>query len=125
MELKIGQVVKSVAGHDKGDLLVIAGFEKTKVLVCDGKHRKLEKPKCKNPKHLQATETRTSPLTYSILFTLWLSENYRAILCDCHSMLEMCGKLSVKSFYCPSVGENLNSCSTLIDHRLNSECHAR
>ena len=56
MELKVGQVVKSVAGHDKGDLLVIAGFEKTKVLVCDGKHRKLEKPKCKNPKHLEVTE---------------------------------------------------------------------
>ena len=56
MELKIGQVVKSIAGHDKGDLMVIAGFEKTKVLVCDGKHRKLEKPKCKNPKHLEETE---------------------------------------------------------------------
>jgi ribosomal protein L14E/L6E/L27E len=61
MELKVGQVVKSVAGHDKGDLLVIAGFEKTKVLVCDGKHRRLEKPKCKNPKHLQATETLLEP----------------------------------------------------------------
>ena len=61
MELKIGQVVRSAAGHDKGDLLVIAGFEKTQVLVCDGKHRKLEKPKCKNPKHLQATETLLEP----------------------------------------------------------------
>ena len=56
MDLKVGQVVISVAGHDKGDLLMIAGFEKTQVLVCDGKHRLLEKPKCKNPKHLEATE---------------------------------------------------------------------
>ena len=54
--MKTGQVVKSTAGHDKGELLVIAGFEKTQVLVCDGKHRLLEKPKCKNPKHLEATE---------------------------------------------------------------------
>ena len=61
MELKIGQVMKSTAGHDKGDLMVIAGFEKNKVLVCDGKHRKLEKPKCKNPKHLQATEMFLEP----------------------------------------------------------------
>ena len=61
MELKIGQVVRSLAGHDKGDLMVIAGFENTQVLVCDGKHRKLEKPKCKNPKHLQATETLLEP----------------------------------------------------------------
>lgn len=54
--MEVGQVVKSVAGHDKGELLVIAGFEKTQVLVCDGKHRKLEKPKCKNPKHLEETK---------------------------------------------------------------------
>lgn len=55
MELKIGQVVISKAGHDKGELAVIAGFDKDKVLVCDGKHRLLEKPKCKNPKHLEVT----------------------------------------------------------------------
>ena len=48
--------MKSTAGHDKGELLVIAGFENEKVLVCDGKHRKLEKPKCKNLKHLEETE---------------------------------------------------------------------
>ena len=54
--MKSGLVVKSLAGHDKGELAVIAGFENEKVLVCDGKHRKLEKPKCKNPKHLEATD---------------------------------------------------------------------
>ena len=47
--------MKSLAGHDKGELMVIAGFENDKVLVCDGKHRKLEKPKCKNAKHLKDT----------------------------------------------------------------------
>lgn len=56
MELKIGQIVKSRAGHDKGDLAVIAGFDKDKVLVCDGKHRPLERPKRKNSKHIEATE---------------------------------------------------------------------
>ena len=61
MELKVGQVVKSLAGHDKGDYAVIAGFENDKVLVCDGKHRKLDKPKCKNLKHLEATEMLLEP----------------------------------------------------------------
>jgi ribosomal protein L14E/L6E/L27E len=61
MELKVGQVVISTAGHDKGDLLVIAGFENEKVLVCDGKHRKLDKPKCKNAKHLEGTEKFLEP----------------------------------------------------------------
>lgn len=51
-----GQVVISLAGHDKGDLLVIAGFDKNRVLVCDGKQRKLERPKAKNPKHIKETE---------------------------------------------------------------------
>ena len=61
MELKVGQVMRSTAGHDKGELLVIAGFENEKVLVCDGKHRKLDKPKCKNLKHLEATEMLLEP----------------------------------------------------------------
>ena len=50
-----GQIVISTAGHDKGEMLVIAGFDKNRVLVCDGKQRKLERPKLKNPKHLMET----------------------------------------------------------------------
>ncbi len=50
-----GQIVISTAGHDKGDLLVVAGFDKNRVLVCNGKQHKLEKPKHKNPKHLKET----------------------------------------------------------------------
>ena len=61
MDFVNGKVLLSTAGHDKGDLMVIAGFENEKVLVCDGKHRKLEKPKCKNPKHLEATEMLLEP----------------------------------------------------------------
>ena len=51
-----GQIVISTAGHDKGEMLVIAGFDKNRVLVCDGKQRKLERLKAKNPKHLEKTE---------------------------------------------------------------------
>ncbi len=57
MNLQKGQVVKSMAGHDKGELLVIAGFEQNRILVCDGKARGLESPKKKNPKHIQITDT--------------------------------------------------------------------
>lgn len=53
MELKVGFIVKSKAGHDKGDLLVIAGFEDNKVLLCDGRQRPLERPKKKNLKHIE------------------------------------------------------------------------
>ncbi|MGN0485848.1 MAG: KOW domain-containing RNA-binding protein [Acutalibacteraceae bacterium] len=56
MEFQFGQIVISSAGHDKGELLVTVGLEGEKVLVCEGKHRPLERPKRKNPKHLEATE---------------------------------------------------------------------
>ena len=55
MELKRGQVIISQAGRDKGSLLVITGFEKDKVLVCDGKERPIERAKAKNPRHLGVT----------------------------------------------------------------------
>ncbi len=57
MDLKKGKVVLSLAGHDKGELLVIAGTENNKVLLCDGKGRGLENPKVKNPKHIEPTQT--------------------------------------------------------------------
>ena len=56
MELKKGQIVKSLKGHDKGDLLMIADFDEKRVLLSDGKHRKLMKPKSKNLKHVEPTE---------------------------------------------------------------------
>lgn len=55
MEFKKGQIVISTAGRDKDKPLVITGFDGNSVLVCDGKERPLERPKKKNPRHLQAT----------------------------------------------------------------------
>lgn len=57
MQFEKGQVVISRAGHDKGELLVVAGFEDNKVLLCDGKGRGLGSPKRKNPKHIEPTLT--------------------------------------------------------------------
>lgn len=55
MELENGQLVISLSGRDKGKMLVVTGREGSFVLVCDGKERPLERPKKKNPKHIQAT----------------------------------------------------------------------
>lgn len=55
MKFKIGQVVLSKAGRDKDKPFVITGFDENYVLISDGKERKLEKAKKKNPKHLQFT----------------------------------------------------------------------
>lgn len=56
MEYVKGQVLVSAAGHDKGELMAVTGFDGKRVYLCDGKGRKLEKPKAKNPKHLKETQ---------------------------------------------------------------------
>ncbi|MBR2736502.1 MAG: KOW domain-containing RNA-binding protein [Firmicutes bacterium] len=49
-----GQIVRSVAGHDKGDIFfVIKNIDDDYVLVADGDLRRIEKPKKKNVRHLQ------------------------------------------------------------------------
>lgn len=61
MEVKRGQVVRSLAGHDKGAFLTVLelssrGKDKAPcALVCDGKSRPLERPKRKKLFHLAST----------------------------------------------------------------------
>ncbi|MCL2034284.1 MAG: KOW domain-containing RNA-binding protein [Oscillospiraceae bacterium] len=53
--LKPGQIVKSIAGHDKGSFYMIVESEAGHVKIADGKARKLIKPKRKNPLHVKPT----------------------------------------------------------------------
>lgn len=55
MEAQRGQIMRSLAGHDKGDFQVILQVEGTFAYVADGKRRKLEDPKKKKLKHLAQT----------------------------------------------------------------------
>ena len=54
MELKVGQLVYSKAGRDRGKFLAVSDCG---VYVADGKERPLERPKCKNLKHIGTTTT--------------------------------------------------------------------
>ena len=45
-DFKVGQVVKSLKGRDKGEVMII-------VKVANGSNRPLSKPKLKKSKHLQ------------------------------------------------------------------------
>ena len=51
--LKPYDVVLSLAGHDTGKLFMVIGGEEGRLLLCDGRNRKLENPKCKSPKHVR------------------------------------------------------------------------
>ncbi len=53
--VSIGQVVKSIAGRDKGRLYMVVGVEGKMLLLVDGFSRKLRKPKRKNVLHVQLT----------------------------------------------------------------------
>ena len=50
-----GRVVRSMAGHDKGEFFVVVEDSEKLVLLCNGKERKLTNPKKKNKKHIAAT----------------------------------------------------------------------
>lgn len=50
---KRGTVVISLKGKDTDFLMCVIGENEGKVLVCDGRKRRLENPKSKNPKHLK------------------------------------------------------------------------
>ena len=50
---ELGSLMKSKAGHDKGEIFVIIKVEKEYVYLVDGKYRTLANPKKKNKKHVQ------------------------------------------------------------------------
>ncbi|MGI6097897.1 MAG: hypothetical protein ACOYBM_07275 [Dethiobacteria bacterium] len=51
--LKPGQVVRSLAGRDKGNFYLVIDVDGDYALVVDGDKRLIMKPKKKNCKHLQ------------------------------------------------------------------------
>jgi len=51
--LECKQVVLSLAGRDKGQLLTVVFTDDAGVWLADGKRRTLEHPKRKNPRHLR------------------------------------------------------------------------
>lgn len=48
-----GMLVKSLAGHDEGNIYIIVDTDDTYIYVVDGKIRTLDRPKRKKRKHVQ------------------------------------------------------------------------
>jgi large subunit ribosomal protein L14e len=64
LNARVGQIVKSKAGRDKGNYMIIYKvIDKDYVLLVDGLNRKVENPKKKKIKHLQLT----SEMSYEIV----------------------------------------------------------
>ena len=56
MDIVRADIVKSTAGRDKGKYFFVLAEEEEFLLLADGKTRKLERPKRKNPRHLRPTQ---------------------------------------------------------------------
>lgn len=56
-DVQLGQLVYSIAGRDKGQLYVVLNImeQEARVLLANGKSRKVDNPKLKNVKHLKKT----------------------------------------------------------------------
>ena len=62
-DYSISDVVRSQAGRDAQELFYVIGTEGEMLLLADGKHRTLEKPKRKKRRHVQKvlrSETRVA-----------------------------------------------------------------
>ncbi|MCI6495732.1 MAG: KOW domain-containing RNA-binding protein [Anaeromassilibacillus sp.] len=55
MDIVKGRIVKAKAGRDKDKFFVVVDIYKSTAYICDGKTRRIEKPKRKNVLHLAPT----------------------------------------------------------------------
>ena len=58
MRIEPGMIVKSDAGRDQERFYVVVAVEEGWAFIADGKRRKVERPKRKNPRHLKPTSLR-------------------------------------------------------------------
>lgn len=61
MSFQQAQIVRSRSGHDQGQLFCVMAVEGSFVLLSDGKHRRVEKPKRKNVKHVESVGEFSHP----------------------------------------------------------------
>jgi large subunit ribosomal protein L14e len=62
-----GQIVRVLRGRDAGRHMIVVGFvEPHFVLLADGDERKMDRPKKKNVKHIQITNTVSEEIADAI-----------------------------------------------------------
>ena len=89
-DLKIGQIVKSKAGRDKGRVFLICQVvDEQFVLVCDGDLRKLNLPKKKKVKHLVIYNTVLTEFAENLGNNKNLNDAYVRKLLEPYALKEM------------------------------------
>ncbi|MCF6461692.1 KOW domain-containing RNA-binding protein [Clostridium sp. Cult3] len=76
-DITVGQVVKSRAGRDKGNIFLVLNIvDEDHVLIVDGDLRKLDNPKKKKIKHLTVYNTVLPELKYKLDNDLKINNAY-------------------------------------------------
>lgn len=55
-QVKVGDIVLSIQGHDKGNYFVVTKTEGNMAFIADGRTRKYPSKKCKSIKHLKLVD---------------------------------------------------------------------
>ena len=63
MEFQVAQIVRSLAGRDKGALFCVVGVEGDFLRLADGKTRKVTRPKRKRRSHAEYVGTGDHPFS--------------------------------------------------------------
>lgn len=58
-DIRVGSVVISLRGHDKGRIMAVVAIEGNYASVCDGRKRTVQKPKTKKLSHLSLLSDET------------------------------------------------------------------
>jgi len=66
MEFERAQIVRALAGHDKGEYFCVLDTEEPYLFLADGKRRRMEAPKRKKAKHAAYAGTCGEPLAGAI-----------------------------------------------------------
>lgn len=61
MQLQVGMIVCGLAGKERDQYYLIIGQDERYVYLADGRHRRLQKPKRKNPKHVRYAGIQWNP----------------------------------------------------------------
>ncbi len=94
--LRIGQLAKSLAGHDKDQIYVIVDMKAEGLYVADGKYRSVERPKRKNRRHVQPIDLEAKELLPGLRQPDFRDEEIRSVL-QAYRQHERNGGIYVKS----------------------------
>ena len=78
--MQLGNVVKSIAGHDEGKYYIVIKTDGDFAYLVDGKCKTIEKPKKKKLKHLKETKLLSDLTKYDPIYDAHVRKELKSLL---------------------------------------------